>query len=544
MEEENDVWNIEDHSCLLTFIPKVSQIRGEMETCYFSPDLQALYIAAENFGLLKFQHREGQIHVSGMSHNGPVFCCQYNKQLQHVVSCSEDSVIKVWNLKNGQLVIKVHETHGGTAITCMALDANGKRLITGGRDGNLKRWDCCTLSYLDTIKQATSSADEVIACTYTNIYNNSYIISVGWDRKIHAFLDINDEVTKESGSQMDWIENVQHGHKEDILCVAACPPHFLATSSFDGEILIWNLVSGHLCSRLHATSNAAMKGEVEDLAINKIIFLVSRLEKKRTAAILVASGPRGYITFWNIYGRGKQFANFCSCEERSTISDLAVSDNDSLLCTGDQQGCLCIWNMVDYAMNGPEVDPPACKKKHFVTLVSEDQLLLTSSLDNSVKLWSLEGEYIGMFGQREPWNIKEKSSWKQSKCNVNSENASESDVKGTTENIAAQREYYSMLNAEMVQDTSALKIDDEITEELKQRQTRRLKHRSKQYQVTPFQEHASKVMNSYHSLPLCELVCVSTAFHKPDLAAQLDDLFSDGNLIVSWNSSSEDLKKQ
>lgn len=48
---------MEVHSCLLTIIPKVSQIRGEMEVCYFSADLQSLYVAAETFALLRFQNK-------------------------------------------------------------------------------------------------------------------------------------------------------------------------------------------------------------------------------------------------------------------------------------------------------------------------------------------------------------------------------------------------------------------------------------------------------------------------------------------------------
>ena len=37
-----------------------------------------------------------------------------------------------------------------------------------------------------------------------------------------------------------------HGHEEDILCVAFCPPTLLATGSYDGVILVWNLQSGAL----------------------------------------------------------------------------------------------------------------------------------------------------------------------------------------------------------------------------------------------------------------------------------------------------------
>lgn len=35
----------------------------------------------------------------------------------------------------------------------------------------------------------------------------------------------------------------------DILCIAHCTPHLLATGSYDGEIIVWNVVSERILSR-------------------------------------------------------------------------------------------------------------------------------------------------------------------------------------------------------------------------------------------------------------------------------------------------------
>ena len=43
------------------------------------------------------------------------------------------------------------------------------------------------------------------------------------------------------------------GHKEDILAVAQCPNiHLLATASYDGQVIVWNMVSGHIFAFLDA----------------------------------------------------------------------------------------------------------------------------------------------------------------------------------------------------------------------------------------------------------------------------------------------------
>jgi len=40
------------------------------------------------------------------------------------------------------------------------------------------------------------------------------------------------------------------GHKHDVLTVDYWPPNTLATGSYDGAVLLWNLVSGHNLLRL------------------------------------------------------------------------------------------------------------------------------------------------------------------------------------------------------------------------------------------------------------------------------------------------------
>jgi len=42
------------------------------------------------------------------------------------------------------------------------------------------------------------------------------------------------------------------GHSDDVMSAAYCPPNLLATSSYDGEVIVWNMVSGHAFCRLHS----------------------------------------------------------------------------------------------------------------------------------------------------------------------------------------------------------------------------------------------------------------------------------------------------
>jgi WD40 repeat protein len=44
--------------------------------------------------------------------------------------------------------------------------------------------------------------------------------------------------------------NQENGHKEDILCLAKAETNFIASSGYDGEVIVWNMVSGHIFAKL------------------------------------------------------------------------------------------------------------------------------------------------------------------------------------------------------------------------------------------------------------------------------------------------------
>lgn len=50
-------------------------------------------------------------------------------------------------------------------------------------------------------------------------------------------------------SVCNCVSSQKKGHKEEILCVAHCPPSLLATGSCDGEVIVWDVVSGRMQCR-------------------------------------------------------------------------------------------------------------------------------------------------------------------------------------------------------------------------------------------------------------------------------------------------------
>jgi len=151
-----------------------------------------------------------------------------------------------------------------------------------------------------------------------------------------------------------------------------------------------------------------------DLSINKLLFMKTRTAKKE-AASLVASGPRGCIHFWNVFQGGCLMAQFPGSihDGAASIHTMVLNSTDTLLATGDNFGFVYLWNIEGYCMNKVEEKPAELLnmwRAHIesvtcMDVIENENLLLTSSMDCTVRLWTLEGEYIGTFGQPDPWDI-------------------------------------------------------------------------------------------------------------------------------------------
>ncbi|XP_067220491.1 cilia- and flagella-associated protein 337 [Chanodichthys erythropterus] len=417
------IWHIKDETCLFTADPEASNIQGELSACLYSSAVKGLYIAADSLALLSLQTKPQPKGNQILSHEEPVLCCGYSDEFKQVVSCSEGSVVKVWDVETGAQMFEFGGAHGESAITCMAFDSSGRRLVTGGRDGCLKMWNFNNGQCVKILKRDGKCA-EICDCLYLKLHRNAFVISVGWDRRIDIYLASKEETQKIQGPKPYWQDDVRNGHKEDILCIAQCTPHHLATGSYDGEIIVWNVVSERILCRFNTpqlTPQQSSSHPVHCTSVLSLIFLKTRafVPELSSSASLVSSDSEGFVNFWSVLNGGKFITSFQASQHQQAIVKLALMQDDSMLFTADHFGFIYVYNVKQYALE-PEQNPP--EKVNFwrahisnitsLKLIDKDQFLLTSSVDFSVRLWSIHGEFIGTFGQYEKWSIDTPSSWK------------------------------------------------------------------------------------------------------------------------------------
>ena len=57
------VWDIQDHTCLLTIRPKSHKIRGDLQAVHYSPVSKAIAVATDQMAVLCLRHKYDNICV-------------------------------------------------------------------------------------------------------------------------------------------------------------------------------------------------------------------------------------------------------------------------------------------------------------------------------------------------------------------------------------------------------------------------------------------------------------------------------------------------
>ncbi|XP_015241864.1 PREDICTED: WD repeat-containing protein 49-like [Cyprinodon variegatus] len=410
------IWHIQDQCCLFTADPTASGIHGDVTACSFSPAMRALYVAADCIAVLPLMSRPKHHGRIAVSHDEAVMCCSYSEELRQVVSCSKGSVVKVWDLESGRQVFEFTATPDLTDITCMTLDFKGRRLVTGGSNGCLKLWNFNSGQCLKTLKKG-GKCHEVCDCSFLRVNENFYVVAVGRNQRIDIYLDVPEELHGIQRPEPSWKDDLKNGHKEDILCVVQCPPSFLVTGSKNGEIIVWNTASGSIqCRFLGPPGAKDLNTEGLDTSVPSM-FVIKNLKLLQLSPFtaLLSPGVRGWVNLWDVFEQ-KLVSSFEVSKFQQKITKLATTDEKTLLYAADRIGYIYIHNMeaFDAEQNSPTAEHFWRAHTGTITslqIVTSDRMVLTSSTDQTVRLWSSQGEFIGTFGQPEMWSVQIPSSW-------------------------------------------------------------------------------------------------------------------------------------
>ena len=182
-------------------------------------------------------------------------------------------------------------------------------------------------------------------------------------------------------------------------------------------------------------------------SIEKILFLNSRVHHPETASML-ASGDLGWVFAWSVHRQGGLLGQFtATSNDNESVTSMVCSKNGDTLVTADSEGYIRAWSIDTYCIHSnvrrnrmrqrtgmmPKINITedvvlSDKRNRQINNIPPDQIfqfhahiapitvlaycdmmdvLFSSSADGAVRVWAMTGKYIGTFGQKRLWNLKQ-----------------------------------------------------------------------------------------------------------------------------------------
>ncbi|EAW70102.1 WD repeat domain 64, isoform CRA_b [Homo sapiens] len=374
-----------------------------------------------------------------------------NEKDQHVVSLSSAKVFRVWDIQTLSLLQVFHDSQGGPGdmqIYSMIYDANHGMLITGSSVMDMYP---LTRMIQDTKQVPHTHEREINVMLYNKYFHQ--VLTICSESIIRVW-------ELETGLQVYQILE-PHGFNTEVTSAAVDESGFLfATGAYNGTVRIWDFGSGQEMKVLPEGKD----WKEDEHCLRRLIFLkaqekhqqlVLALERNGTIKMIQGKEDDIYLmVIWELPDvvpflqdgkhavhlrmstRDRNMAipfpdveliverNFSQPTDNPTMDLLRVNCIDLLQVEGYNliaagtlnEGHVILCNISSF------LDPPHDEKKFKqllswrahsleiiqVIYVEEKQVVLTASIDGSVRLWhALNGHYCGYFGQRRLFELSQ-----------------------------------------------------------------------------------------------------------------------------------------
>ncbi|XDB56655.1 hypothetical protein AB1E18_010118 [Capra hircus] len=227
------VWDMQDYQCLQSFCGKHFALgHCPITSIYFHKEDNSLICSTYSIGILKGYletQGPGRAEEKTTTHSTPLCAVLYSKVFKQVVSGCLSGMVSVWEAVTGRKLMEFSVTGDQQVeLTAMSLDESEGCLLTGLRDGTVKMWNYSVGECLLTFPNADQLEISGI------VHMNKVFYTTGWSKRITYY-------TFHKIKPVLLCYHWQTFHTEDVLSMAKYQNQFIATSSYNGDILFWNI---------------------------------------------------------------------------------------------------------------------------------------------------------------------------------------------------------------------------------------------------------------------------------------------------------------
>ncbi|KAG2354179.1 WD40-repeat-containing domain protein [Suillus spraguei] len=155
---------------------------------------------------------------------------------QHIITCSLDGSLQLWNLKRGKQIGE-NWRNGNGGVWSMALSSNGKTIASGGDDAKVKLWDVKMRKVI-----ATWTGHSNVVCALCWSGDGERVASGSWDGTARVWEVNSSKNILTIKTRHKWVRAVKYSPDSSKLATGG---------SGDNAVKIWDAKTGELLKTLN-----------------------------------------------------------------------------------------------------------------------------------------------------------------------------------------------------------------------------------------------------------------------------------------------------